>query len=66
MNEITAGGLNLLTWVRVNWFFVLFLATIAGAFVFFRTKPSNLEAVGGLEANLTNGQPTVLEFYSNF
>jgi len=57
---------KLLLWARSNWFLVLFLAVIIGAFVFLRSKPSNVQNANELSALLTDGKPTVLEFYSNF
>lgn len=52
--------------LRINWPIVAFLAVIIGAFVLLRSKPSDIQDVDELSAMLTNGQPAVLEFYSDF
>jgi hypothetical protein len=53
-------------WVKANWLLVIFLALIASAFIFLRSKPSNVESLNELDGLLIAGQPTVVEFYSNF
>lgn len=57
---------NLLAWIKLNWVLVLMLAAIAGAFIFLRSKPSDIATSNELTAILYDGQPTILEFYSNF
>jgi hypothetical protein len=57
---------NLIAWIRLNWMLLLFLTAIAGAFIFLRTKASNIESSNELSGLLYDGQPTVIEFYSNF
>ena len=57
---------NFVTWVKLNWVLLLFLAAIAGAFIFLRTKASDINDSDELSGLLYDGQPTVIEFYSNF
>ena len=52
--------------LKVNWPIIAFLAVIIGAFVLLHTKPSNIQNVDDLSAMLTDGQPAVIEFYSDF
>ena len=53
-------------WVKANWLLLIFLALIASAFMFLRSKPSNVASLNDLDGLLSAGQPTVVEFYSNF
>ena len=57
---------NFFAWVKLNWMLLLFLAGIAGAFIFLRTKASNIEDSDELGGLLYDGKPTVIELYSNF
>ena len=66
MTELATMGVNVLDWIKVNWMLVLFLTLIAGAFIFLRSKPSDIQTAAELDGILTDGQPTVVEFYSNF
>jgi hypothetical protein len=52
--------------IRENWFLLAFLALIAAAFLFLRSKPTDIGGPAELEAALTDGRPTVVTFYSNF
>ena len=53
-------------WVKANWLLLVFVALIASAFIFLRSKPSNVGSLSELDGYLSAGQPTVVEFYSNF
>jgi hypothetical protein len=64
--EISTIGTHLLSWVRVNWVFLLVVAIIAGTFLFLRSTPSQVSTLPQLNGLLAKGQPTVIEFYSNF
>ncbi|MCL4303732.1 MAG: hypothetical protein KJ077_49055 [Anaerolineae bacterium] len=64
--EVSAIGANLLNWVRINWTFLLVVSIIAAAFIFLRSTPSQLDNLTQLNDLLVRGQPTVIEFYSNF
>jgi hypothetical protein len=48
------------------WVVVGIIILIVGAFVFLRTEPSNINNANELALALTDGQPKVIEFYSNF
>jgi hypothetical protein len=58
--------IDLAAWVKVNWLFLTILLAIAAAFIFLRSKPSEVASVDELNGVLSAGQPTVVEFYSNF
>ena len=66
MVELSVIGANLLHWIRINWMFLLVLGIIAAAFIFLRSTPSQLDDLTQLNRLLLRGQPTVIEFYSNF
>lgn len=50
---------------RENWLLLLILAVILSGFLLFRTTSSAVESVQAVDAILTDGQPTLVEFYSN-
>jgi hypothetical protein len=51
--------------VRENALFLVVLLGIVGAFVFLRTKGTDIESADEFDALLSGGQPVVVEFYSN-
>jgi hypothetical protein len=51
---------------RGLWMLLGLIVVIVGAFIFLRIEPSGIDSAGALAAMLTDGQPKVLEFYSNF
>ena len=51
--------------VRNNWLILLVVGSLIGAFLALRTRPSDIGSVAEADAILENGQPTVVEFYSN-
>ena len=53
-------------WVKANWLLLIVLALIVGAFFFLRHRPSDVASLDELDGLLGAGQPTVVEFYSNF
>jgi TRAP-type mannitol/chloroaromatic compound transport system permease small subunit len=53
-------------WIKSNWLLLSLLALIAGAFALLHNKPSDVDSLDELSTALTTGQPTVVEFYSNF
>lgn len=52
--------------VKGIWILLGVIVLIIGAFIFLRTEPSDISNVDELTAILTDGQPKVIEFYSNF
>ena len=51
--------------LRENWLFLLVIGGIVGAFLFFRTPASAVGSVAEVAAILQDGQPTLVEFYTN-
>ncbi len=58
--------IEMAAWIKANWLLLSFLILIAGAFILLRSKPSNVDSLDELSTILAAGQPTVVEFYSNF
>jgi hypothetical protein len=56
---------QIVEFVRENAFIIVVLLGIAGAFIFLRTRGTELESVDALDHLLAGGQPVVVEFYSN-
>jgi thiol-disulfide isomerase/thioredoxin len=48
-----------------NWLTIVVVLVLAGGFLFLRTPGDTFASVDEVEALLTDGQPTVIEFYSN-
>jgi len=51
--------------VRQNVLLLIVVSLIAGGYLFLRTSPSDIASMEALEASLSRGQPTLIEFYSN-
>jgi hypothetical protein len=51
--------------VRENWLIVLIIGGLIAAFLVLRTPGSAVGSVAEVDAMLANGQPTLVEFYSN-
>lgn len=51
---------------RGLWVIAGVILLIIAAFVFLRTQPTPIASSEALTARLTDGQPKVLEFYSNY
>lgn len=49
-----------------NWPTLLLFAVVASAFLLLRSKPSDLADASAFDAVTTAGDPTIVEFYSNF
>jgi hypothetical protein len=56
---------QLLAFLRENGLFVALLLGLVGAFVFLRTRATDLESVAELDSTIGAGQPVIVEFYSN-
>jgi uncharacterized membrane protein YesL len=51
--------------LRENWLFLLVVGGIVVGFMALRTPASAVSSVAEVDALLQNGQPTLVEFYSN-
>jgi hypothetical protein len=51
--------------LRANWLFLLIVGGVIAAFLALRTTGSAVGSVEELDALLQDGQPTVVEFYTN-
>jgi hypothetical protein len=51
--------------LRENWLFLLIVGGIVIGFMALRTPGSAVGSVAEVDALLTDGQPTLVEFYSN-
>lgn len=51
--------------MRQNVLLLIVLALIASIYFLLRTSPSDIASMEALEASLSRGQPTLIEFYSN-
>ena len=50
---------------RENWLFLIVVGGVIVAFLALRTPASAVGSVSDVDALLQNGQPTLVEFYSN-
>ena len=58
---------GLIEWIRLNWLLLAIVVGLILAFALLRTQPTpGLDSSQDLDKLLATGQPTVLEFYSNF
>ena len=51
--------------LRDNWLLLLIMGGIVAVFLFLRTPASAVGSLAEVDALLQNGQPTLVEFYSN-
>ncbi len=51
--------------LRENWLVILVVALMVGAYVFLRTPGDNLGSAAEFDALVTDGTPTLINFYSN-
>lgn len=58
-------GQRLVRVIRDNWLLLLVVGLVAVGFVVLRTPASAVASITEVEAILENGQPTLVEFYSN-
>jgi hypothetical protein len=57
--------IQLAAWAKANALLLIVLALFVGAFIFLRSKPSDVTSLDELDGLVSAGQPTVVEFYSN-
>lgn len=50
---------------RENWLVILVIAVMVGGYVLLRTPGDDLASTETFDAQVTNGTPTLVEFYSN-
>ena len=65
MSPVANLGTRLARILRENWLFLLVVGGLLGAFLFLRTTASDVSSVAEVDAILQNGEPTLVEFYSN-
>jgi hypothetical protein len=58
-------SVKLIALLRENALFMGFLAVLIGGFLVLRTKGSQLASLDEFDALITDGQPVVVEFFSN-
>lgn len=51
--------------LRENWMTILVLVLVVGGYVFLRTPGDKLASTEVFDTQATNGEPLVVEFYSN-
>ena len=51
--------------LRENWLLLLIIGAVAVAFLALRTPGSDVASLAEVDAILRDGQPTLVEFYSN-
>jgi hypothetical protein len=56
---------KMLRFFRENWLFLLVVGGVIAAFLALRTPASAVGSVADVDALLQNGEPTLVEFYSN-
>jgi hypothetical protein len=52
--------------LRENWLLLTVIAVFAGAFIFLRSPATAMPSLQALDAELTDGTPKIIEFYSDF
>jgi hypothetical protein len=62
---VGAFGKYLVRVLRENWLFLLIIGGIVAAFLVLRTPGSAVGSVAEVDAMLKDGQPTLVEFYTN-
>ena len=60
-----AFGKGLVRLLRENWLFMLIIGGLIAGFLVLRTPGSAVGSVAEVDAMLVNGQPMLVEFYSN-
>jgi hypothetical protein len=52
--------------LRDNWLLLVVIAVFAGAFIALRSPATHISSIESLDADLADGTPKVVEFYSDF
>ncbi|MBN1890977.1 MAG: hypothetical protein JW850_23475 [Thermoflexales bacterium] len=52
--------------LRDNWLSLLVLAVLASAFILLRSPATSLPSLEALDAELADGTPKLVEFYSDY
>lgn len=63
------GPIHTRPWLRAlreNWLLLIVLAGFGAALVFLRTPATRLPSLAALDAELADGTPKLVEFYSDF
>jgi hypothetical protein len=61
-------AVSLVSFLKSNWLLVILLAAliaVVGLHLVWYIRPSDVKTIDDLNARVTRGQPTVIEFYSN-
>ena len=61
-------AVSVTTFLKANWLSILVLLVIAGfvgLHIIWYIRPSNIKSMDDLNARLTDGEPMVIEFYTN-
>jgi cbb3-type cytochrome oxidase subunit 3 len=56
---------TLARFVQANWLLIAFVLVLVAAFVFLRSPATRVASAQELDAMLTDGQPKIVEFYSD-
>jgi len=51
--------------LRENWLVILVITGMAAGYIFLRTPGDDLDSTAEFDALITDGTPTLVEFYSN-
>lgn len=51
--------------LRENWLVILVVALMVGGYVFLRTPGDDFASTAEFDASVTDGTPTLINFYSN-
>jgi hypothetical protein len=62
---MSAFAARIVRLLRENWLLLLIVGAVGVAFLVLRTPGSSFRSVAEVDAALTTGQPTLIEFYSN-
>ncbi len=52
--------------LRKNWLLLTVIVAFAGVFIFLRSPATSMPSLQALDAELADGTPKIIEFYSDF